>query len=295
MNLLVLDFETHFSDDYTLKRMTTEAYVRDPRFETLGVGLIYPTGERTWTDGPHVAEILSHFDWSNTAVLAHHAHFDGLILSHHYNIKPRFWYDTLSMARLMLGVHLPVGLDSLARHFGLEGKKVPYNEFRGKRFVDLDRGLLGRLGDGCLHDCALTLDIFQRLSRGFPQDEYQMIDTTVRMFTEPVLEADIELLGEIWREEEKRRVDLLAELGETAKDIGSNATFIALLEAEGVEVEYKQGKNGPIPAFAKTDPFMEELLEDANPRISTLAAARLGIKSTIDQTRAERFGYMAAR
>jgi DNA polymerase len=297
---MVLDFETFFSDDYTLKKMTTEAYVRDPRFEALGCGLhLVETGRSTFLEGPEVEIGLKCIDWSDTAVLAHHAQFDGLILSHHYGIKPRFWYDTLSMARLALGVHLSVSLGNLAQHFGLEGKSVPYNEFRGKRFADLDRDLLGRLGAGCLHDCALTLDIFKRLSQSnenpFPQDEYQVIDTTIRMFTEPVLEADIDLLGEIWIEEEKRRVGLLSELGATAKEIGSNETFIALLEAEGVEIEYKAGKNGPIPAFAKTDPFMEELLEDVNPRVQALAAARLGIKSTIDQTRAERFGWMASR
>jgi hypothetical protein len=316
MNLLVLDFETFFSDDYTLKKMTTEAYIRDPRFETLGVGLIsldptFPVGRYVgrdnceqieefgdkplWIPGPQVKEFLQGLPWHNTAVLAHHAQFDGLILSHHYGIKPRFWYDTLSMARLVLGVHLSVGLDNLAKHFGLEGKTVPYNEFRGKRFSDLDRGLLGRLGAGCLHDCALTLDIFRRLSERFPQDEYHVIDTTIRMFSEPVLEADIEQLGEIWSEEELRRRDLLAELGASAKDIGSNETFIAMLEAEGVEVEYKAGKNGPIPAFAAKDEFMEELKEHVDPRIQALAAARLGIKSTTDQAGAERVGGMASR
>jgi hypothetical protein len=303
LNLLVLDFETYFDEQYTLKKMTTEAYVRDVRFEALGCGFlfVYPGEQphRTWVDGPKLPSMFASIDWSSTAVLAHHAQFDGLILSRHYGIKPRFWYDTLSMARLVLGVHLPVGLDALARHFNLQGKQVPYSEFCGKRFSDLSRDLLGRLGAGCLHDCALTLDIFQRLSQSnenpFPQDEYQTIDWTIRAFTEPVLEGDIELLAEIWREEEKRRRDLLSELDVSKTEIGSNKTFIALLEAEGVEVEYKAGKNGPIPAFAKTDPFMEELLEDDNPRVQALAAARLGIKSTIDQTRAERFGYMASR
>lgn len=296
MNLLVLDFETFFDSDYTLKKMTTEAYIRDPRFEALLLGIIWPDwrGARWYTqDG--IAQALGEVDWNNTAVLAHHAQFDGLILSHHYGIKPRFWYDTLSMARLVLGVHLSVGLDNLAKHFDLQGKQVPYNEFCGKRFAVLDRGLLGRLGAGCLHDCILTLDIFHRLKERFPQDEYQTIDTTIRMFTEPVLEGDIDLLGEIWMDEEKHRRKLITDLDVTKKDIGSDGTFSALLRAEGVEVEYKAGKKGPIPAFAKTDSFMEELLEHDNPRISALAAARLGIKSTIDQTRAERLGWMSRR
>lgn len=298
MNLLVLDFETYFSSDYQLKKMTTESYIRDPRFETLGCGLILdpPHCEHCeWHDGPNLPAVFRQIDWSNTAVLAHHAQFDGLILSHHYGIKPRFWYDTLSMARLMLGTHLSVSLDSCSKHFGLQAKTVPYEAFKGKRFAELDPVILRRLGSGCLHDCALTLDIFRRLQQGFPAEEYQTIDTTIRMFTEPVLEGDLQMLGEIWMEEEKRRRTVLAEIKSTAKDVGSNEKFIALLEAEGVEIEYKKGKNGPIPAFAAKDEFMEELKEHDNPRVQSLAAARLGIKSTIDQSRAERFGDMASR
>jgi DNA polymerase family A len=295
LNPWVLDVECFFDDEFTLKKLTTEAYCRDPRFEFLLLGVITPQGEKFWVPGPQIGDWLQSIDWSKQSVLCHHAQFDLLALNHHFKMKPGVIYDSLSMARLSLGVHLSVGLDNLAKHFGLAGKVVPYNEFRGKRFSDLDRDLLGRLGAGCLHDCALTLDIFHRLRARFPADEYQTIDTTVRMFTEPVLDADIDLLGEIWLEEEARRVGLLATLGTTAKSIGSNDMFICLLEEQGVEIEYKEGKNGPIPAFAKTDHFMEELLEDDNPRVQALAAARLGIKSTIDQTRAERFGYMATR
>lgn len=133
------------------------------------------------------------------------------------------------------------------------------------------------------------------MARPFPAEELLTIDWTIRCFSEPVLEGDLGLLGEIWMDEEKRRHGLLDELGASAKEVGSNETFIALLEEEGVEVQYKAGKAGQIPAFAKTDPFMEELLEHDNPRVQALALARLGIKSTIDQTRAERFGEMASR
>jgi DNA polymerase len=115
------------------------------------------------------------------------------------------------------------------------------------------------------------------------------------MFTEPVLRGDLELFGEVWMEEEQRRRAGLAALGATEAELQSNDKFAKLLEAEGVEIQYKAGKNQMIPAFAKTDAFMEELQEHENPRVQALALARLGIKSTIDQTRAERFGYMGSR
>ena len=107
MNIITLDFETFYSDDFTLKKMTTEAYVRDPRFEALLVGIradgIRADGMCDYTEGPNIRAALGSIDWSNTAVVMHHAHFDGLILSHHYGIKPAFIFDTLSMARMVVG------------------------------------------------------------------------------------------------------------------------------------------------------------------------------------------------
>jgi DNA polymerase len=132
MNILTLDYETYFDDEYSLKKLTTEAYVRDPRFEALGVGIRWTDhrGAR-WYAEDGIAQALGEVRWDQTAILCHHAHFDALILSHHYGIKPRFIYDTLSMARLQLGNHVSVSLQSLADHYGLQAKNVPYNLFKG--------------------------------------------------------------------------------------------------------------------------------------------------------------------
>ncbi len=129
----------------------------------------------------------------------------------------------------------------------------------------------------------------------FPASELAVIDLTIRLFTEPKLQADVELLGEIWTDEAKRKATLLASLDVLASDLQSADKFADLLRRNGVEPESKPGKNGPIYAFAKTDEFMRELLEHSEDRIRTLAEARLGVKSTIDQTRAERIGFMAQR
>ena len=110
--------------------------------------------------------MFADIDWANTACLAHHAQFDGLILSHHYGVKPRVWFDTLSMARLLLGNHLSVGLDSLARHFGLAAKTVPYNLFRGKHWAELDPAIQGQVAAGAIHDVNLTWAIFCKMMTG---------------------------------------------------------------------------------------------------------------------------------
>jgi hypothetical protein len=306
MNILTLDFETYFDDEYSLKKLTTEHYVRDPRFEALGVGMWCDTMPDDGTnpvwliDGnfitaPDVKDALHSIDWGNTAVLMHHAHFDGLILSHHYGIKPRFIYDTLSMARLMLGNHVSASLQSVAGHYGLGGKTLDYQGFKGKRWADLDLAARNLLGDGCLRDVSLTWDIFCRLAQGFSREELQVIDMTVRMFTEPQLVGDIDAFAKVWTFEAERKRLLLRELGIEAGDLQSAERFAALLREAGVDPQTKDGKAGAIYAFAKTDDFMQELLEHDDETVRALAEARLGLKSTLDQTRAERLGFMATR
>ena len=167
VNIVTLDFESYYSDDYTLSKMTTESYIRDPRFEAHGCAIRFPTTSTTdWWDGSELKSVFSDIDWSKTAVLAHHAQFDGLILSHHYGIKPAFWFDTLSMARLILGNHLSVGLDSLAKHFGLAGKKIDYSSFKGKHWGDMSESTRQMLAAGCCHDVEITWCLFEKIIRG---------------------------------------------------------------------------------------------------------------------------------
>lgn len=294
MNIVTLDFETYFDADYSVTKMTTEAYVRDPRFEVHGLGIRWPDGSRTWMDAIECRRWLPAFQDQGFAFLCHHAHFDGLILSHHFGIRPRYWLDTLSMARLILGNHLPASLASLAEHFRLPAKNVPYNLFKGKHWHELDEATQQAVAVGCLHDVELTWQLFNMLATDFPAEEYRIVDMTVRMFTEPALVGDVETLAKVWVDEQERKADLLDALDVTPEDLQSADRFAALLREEGVEPPMKDGKNGPIYCFAKTDDFMKELAEDDS-TAGDLVRARLGVRSTIDQTRAERLGWMARR
>lgn len=309
MNLVCLDFETFFSDTFTLKKLTTEEYIRSPEFETLLCGFRWQDGRREWVGQEDLPTYLPAIDWADTAVLGHHMHFDGLILSHHYGIKPRFIYDTLSMGRLVHGNHISVSLESLCRLYGLAAKSIDYDSFKGKRFSGLSNVELRNLGSGCLGDVDRTLEIFGKMAINFPREEYQVIDSTVRMFIEPQLVGDVQTFGKVWTYEAERKAALLQRLGE---DLGvlpealptllqSSPKFAELLVAEGIEPAKKPGKPNKdgseklIYAFAKTDNFMQELLEHDSDKVRTLAEARLGLKSTLDQTRAERLGFMAQR
>jgi 3'-5' exonuclease len=298
--IVVLDFETYFDKEYTLKKLTTEDYIRDPRFEAHGCAIRTAdvvTGEvlTKWAEARHLHLPFGVIDWSKVAVLCHHAQFDGLILAHHYGIRPRMWLDTMAMARALLSSHLSVGLDPLAKMFGLSAKTVPYEAMKGKHWEDMDAGLRQQAACGCIHDVDLTWDIFQRLASQLPAEEFLLIDQTVRMFTEPALVGDTDRLSGLCTAEFERKENILAELGVSAKHLMSGAGFTKLLEREGVEVEYKDGKNGPIPAFAKTDTFMRNLCDDDDPRVSALAYARISQSSSIVETRCTRLRDMSRR
>ena len=300
MNIITLDFETYFDQEYSLDKMTTESYVRDPRFEVHGMALLLEPDHQAgrppfWFTKDDIPGVMKGTDWSSVAIVAHHAQFDGLILSHHYGIKPAMWFDTLSMARAVVSPHLPKGLGALAEHFNLGAKNVPYELFKGKHWGDLHATAQKNVSAGCCHDVELTWHLFCLLSQEFPASEFALIDETVRLFTEPVLVGNAYVLDRVYREERAAKDKLLWQLEVTTQQLRQNETLIRLLEAEGVEIEYKNGKNGPIPAFAKTDEFMRDLVDDENPRVAALAQGRLDAASNLTLTRTERLRGMTDR
>jgi hypothetical protein len=298
MRPVVFDFETYYGDDYTLSKMTTESYIRDPRFEAHGAAIKWDKStSAVWYDQRELAYILKEEDWSDVFLICHHHQFDGFILNHHYGVHPAMRGCTLSMARLLLGNHLSVSLDSVRKIFGLAPKSTPYNLFKGKHWAELTQPVRQLVADGACDEIESIWKIFGLLMQsGFPPAELDVIDSVVRMFTDPVLELDTAMLAQLWESEATRKLNGTDALGITASDLQSSQRFCELLEAEGIEIEYKDGKNAPIPAIAKNDPFMRDFLcEHDNPRVRALAEARLAAKSTLLQTRAETLGWVASR
>lgn len=290
--LVTLDFETYYGDDYTLSKMTTESYVRDPRFETIGCGVKVDDGPTVWTDDAGLRRWAAQLDWSRTALLGHHAHFDGLILSHHYGIRPAFWFDTLSMGRALHGIEVGGSLEKLALAYGVGAKGHEVLNARGKRRGDFTPEEYERYGAYCRNDVELTRAIFDRmLASGFPEIELWNVDTTVRMFTEPTFLVNETLLGEFLVYEQKRKAELLARVAKDRSDLLSNEKFAAILRNMGVEPPRKISPRTKLEtyAFAKSDPGMQALLEHPDDEIRWLVEARVGVKSTINETRTERF------
>jgi DNA polymerase family A len=308
MNLYVIDFESTFSSENTLTKHSIEEYVRHPKFEPIGLGI--KSLSHGWTRWfPHdqasfwLATHGEGVEGEGVAFIAHHAQFDGFILKHVYGFRPAFWFDTLSMSRAIYQ-HAPShSLDSLAKMLNLgTPKTVPYNEFRNKTVAEIEAvpGLMAKIGNGCLHDIELTHKLFELLVSQMPEDELELIDETIRLYTEPVLVGDVPLLTEALTEAIVARESKMHELGLTGDVLKSDRKFATLLRGAGVEPPTKVSsaptKAGQsIFAFAKSDKAFTDLLEHPDERVRDIVEARIATKTSIHETRAGRLLTMAGR
>lgn len=300
MNVLTVDFETYYtSTDLGFKTQTTEEYVRDSRFEVIGVSVQINDGEPVWFSGTHAEtkQWLMQFDWDNSMALAHNALFDMAILNWHYGIKPKAIADTLSMARAIHGTEVGNSLAKLATHYKLGVKGTEVVDAMNKRREDFPEEQLAQYGRYCMNDVSLTYDLFLHLVPKFAIPELRLIDLTIRMFTEPVLRLDRPLLEAHLTDVRGRKAKLLEAAGANIDDLMSNNKFAELLRGFGVEPPMKvsptTGKE--TLALAKNDEEFKALAEHPDERVQTLVAARLGNKTTLEETRTIRLLGIAER
>ena len=300
MDLITLDFETFYDKDYSLRKMTTEAYVRDPRFEVIGVAVRVNNGETEWASGTHeqIKKYLKTFDWGKAMLLCHNTMFDGAILNWRFDIRPRMYTDTLCIARALHGTEARANLGALSERYDIGVKGTEVLDALGKRRGDFGPEELGAYGDYCINDVILTYKLFSIMARKFPKSELQLIDLTLRMYTEPTLELDDALLTSHLDDIKERKSKLLVDAGVTdKKELMSNPKFAELLKGFGVEPPMKISltTDKETFAFAKSDEGFKALLDHENEKVQSLVAARLGSKSTLEETRTQRFIDISAR
>ena len=289
--LLVIDFETRWDRrEYTLSKMTTEQYIRDPRFKAFGCCIkTYDVPGTVWVSHKDLQATFDAIDWSTTAVLAHNAQFDIAILSWVYGAKPCFVFDSLSMARALRGVEVGNSLAKLADEFGLPPKGKAVHSTDG--LEELPEEVEDELAEYCKHDTFLCEEVFKRLIKGYPPKELRLIDLTLKMFTNPVLELDQEMLREAILEESTKRTELLDRLGIEESTLASNDKFAVVLSEMGLippkKISKTTGKEAL--ALAKNDAHFQALLNSDNEDVALLCEARLAVKSTLERTRAQRF------
>lgn len=319
MQTCVIDFESFYSNIYSLSKMTTEEYVRAPLFETIGFAAKFGNHPTDWVRGDQAESALAKIDWSDKMVICQHTAFDGAILGWRYGIKPAAWIDIMGMSRALFPHEKSHSLAAQAQRAGIGAKGDEVIKALGKRLVDFTPEELERYGHYCINDVELTYALFNRyMEMGFPKKELRLIDLTLRMFIEPELVLDKPLLEKHYREVVDRKVETL----ETVRDkmlaggepeyvqavfaegldgvrklLMSNDKFAAALEMYGVEPPMKKSPTtGKMTyAFAKTDEAFKALEEHEDAAVQALVAARLSNKTTLEETRTLRFIGMSVR
>lgn len=299
MKIIGLDFETFYSRTYSLTKLTTEEYIRGAEFETIGVAVCEQGGAPEYFTGTKadIKDYLDNWQLDKHMVVAHNAMFDMAILNWHFDIRPKAIVDTLSMARAVHGTEVGGSLAKLVEHYGVGVKGTEVHDMIGKRRIDISPAEMRAYGEYCKNDVVLTLALFEKMVGHFPMEELKLIDLTIRMFSEPTLRLDDEVLRD-HVDSIKAKKDLL--LGKALVDkenLMSADKFADLLRACDVvpprKVSPTTGKE--TWAFAKTDEAFKALLDHDNIIVQALVGARLGIKSTLEETRTQRFIEISER
>ncbi|MGD0088656.1 MAG: DNA polymerase [Planctomycetota bacterium] len=311
MNVLTLDFETYFDTKFSLKRLTIPEYVHDPRFHVHGLAIRWPDGRTEFrVDVPEaIAELQRQFGprLERVTVVFHNAYFDMYVLRHRYGLSVQHFVDTMLLSHHVNGRKGEGGesaaLADLAQRYGLDAKGNL--SFMGGVRNPTPQQLV-ELADYAINDANITYQLaallLPQITR--PEVELPIMQHTVRLFVERSIAVDtagIDGLATAAESETTRWLtEALGRLGETGalpaegavgqagiaqiRDaVSKDRTFTELLkhalERTGRLVPLKNGKKGPIPAVAKKDLAMQELLHDSDPVVAALAHARTGKKS----------------
>jgi DNA polymerase family A len=293
------DFETYYDRGYTLRKLSPIEYILDSRWETLACAVAVDHEPPFLLPRDDVVGFLASIK-QPYAFISHNALFDACILSYRYGIHPPALMCTLNLARATIYHEIPNGrlaLKSVAKHLGIGVKTEFIQQMINVHWDDLvaDPGKMMLFTAYAINDVELCREIFFRLRADFPNREALVMDRVIKMATQPVLQVDVAGL-QVYRDEVRaKKAVLLSRV--TLADPGmlaSNIKFAGLLAMFGVDPPMKISPSDPegkklTYAFAKTDTAFTDLLEHDDPMVQALVAARLGTKTTIEETRSSRF------
>lgn len=254
--------------------------------------------------------------FEQVTTVMHNAAFDAYILYHRYGISPSHLLDTMLLSHHVHGRKdggggADASLGALAERYHLPGKE-DLEFMSGVRHLTVEQA--AQLSRYACRDVDITFRLVGLLLPAIdrPQVELKVMQQTIRLFTEGGIPVDRKGILRIYTEVRRDvRTWLTAAAQSIERDlpqevaalratnrrlrnaqsnplaaaaiyINSNVIFAKLMGAAlartGRLVPLKQGKNGMIPALSKTDPAMQELLEDDDPVVVCLAEARIGKK-----------------
>jgi DNA polymerase len=290
--------------------MSYTDYITHEKFQIHGCSVIKaPDGGRKWprylSDRIAEGEVAAFFDHLKylqdngykIRFIAHNVLFDGAIARIKFDFIADQYFCTLAMVDAMYQGATSSGLDSCMKTLlGWEsGKADIISKLKDIRTEDIPEDLWEELVEYADDDVRACHELYKR-SYELPTQEHLIMDAVLKMFCDPKLVFNRDILLEACKEADDERDAMMAKAlsyGATEEILKGNKLFPDFLELLGYEVPKKlNAKDKPIPALAKTDEGFIAMLEAPDERLAALAVGRLAVKSTQAQTRAYRFKAM---
>ena len=316
MKIVTVDMETFWSATHSLSRMSPMTYVMHPETEIQSCAIKINDGPTRVVFGEQkLKKLFSMIDWSDAVLVGHNmSEFDSMILAWRFGVNPKLWACTLAMARPIYaktsGLSLAKVGAVLCPELGDKGSLEATNT-KGKKLADFTPDEIKAMEVYNVQDTELCYGIFQKLLKVTSTDEMKLIDATIRMLTEPKFELDTAMLKRTLGDEQARKKQNLMDVAEIILDetdfnlsegdarielvrseLASSKKFSEVLRELNVDVPMKPSPSDPekqIPALSKTDEGFLALQEHEDPMVVAAAMARLGVKSTLLETRIEKF------
>lgn len=293
---LVLDFETYFDQDYSLKKMSIIEYITDPHFEFTGLGIKINTEESTFIPGPKVVWAIERLQkkfggsFHNATVAVKNSKFDILILTKKFDLYPPYVIDVEDLSRYY-DSRMSHKLKDLAKLFKLKAKGDT-NQFKGQHCTEID---WLAMKEYCLGDVEIEYELFKILLPMLdnPEIELPLMQHTLNLYLKPTFNLDHDLAKKIHNEmdnsldQDIKKVEWIlkytTKTKKTIEDIlRARSIFPKILAdvlPEGEKVPMKTGKKQMIPALAQEDVAFQLLLAHSDEKVRNLCKAKAACAS----------------
>ena len=290
MDLITLDFETYYDTKISLRKLNTMEYVKHDMFKVQGVGIKINEDETYWYGADETTEALENINWSNAALLCHNTMFDGYILTHHYNLTPKYYFDTRAMSSGVWPGQSASLKDVAIRLYPFNNSMRKGEDLiKTKGVYDLPPDIEKTLGIYCIQDVDLTYQVYKDLLPSYPQSELDLINLICKMFCEPKLLIDRHRLEAYHKQEHLNAEKTIDDSGIDRKVLSSNQQFAEHIYSMGLvpptKVSPTTGKD--IPALGKNDAGFTQMA-NMYPQFKHVWDARLAVKSRLSETRSKR-------
>ncbi len=297
---VVLDFESFFSTDYSLGKISTIEYITDDQFELSGLGVFNSRNKNILYIVPELLEIFFRsISWDNITTIVKHARFDITILKEKFGVEPKYIIDVEDLSR-HYDSRMSQKLKDLAPLFGLQTKGDTM-QFKGFHWDEMSPGMQNAMRGYCKNDIILEWELFQKLLPLLTnaEQELALMAHTRKLYLNPMIKFDFGKADELITAMEEKLDSITKDIGYTNKQLSGSISFVEILGdalPDGEQIPVKAGKPGKnlvkalkkingvpskhsIPALAKDDGGMKALLLHKDPRIRALVEARQALRS----------------